>query len=132
MTETDTGNQQSQAGDGHAGHVTMEELAERQQATDAKVDGIGAKLDQLLGNGHAAAQDHVERKLDDPGHLDEIKKAIRDVNAEQAAAQAQAAQAAGQGKPSEKPPEPETAPREAMQAWKAKLQHRMFDGGKRP
>jgi hypothetical protein len=126
------GNEQSPAGDTETQRITTIDDLKTEQARQAGV------LDELLSlvkggerEAHGAAQQHVEHRLDDPGHLDEIKKAIRDVNAEQAAAQAQAAHDAEHGRLRQQQAEPEKPPREAMQTWKAKLQHRMFDGGER-
>jgi hypothetical protein len=131
VADQPAGNEQSPAGDAETARITTIDDLKTEQARQASV------LDELLTlvkggerEAHGAAQQHVEHRLDDPGHLDEIKRAIRDVNAEQAAAQAQAAHDAEHGRLRQQA-EPEKPPREAMQTWKARMQYRMFDGGKR-
>ena len=93
------------------------------------------KVDQLLGGGrraetqaHDAAQARVEHKLADPGHMDEIKKAIRDVRAEDVAAEAQQAHDAEHARLRQgtQPREPEQQPREAMPRGKGRLQKILF------
>lgn len=115
-----------------AGNTTTREITE--DITDLKAEQTrqAGMLDELLTivKGGGGKQDPApEQGQPDPaGHLDEIRQAIRDVNAEQAkeAQAARAARDAGQGKAPAKPPEPEQQPREAMQSWKSRLQKSMF------
>ena len=125
-----------QNSDGEADRITtIEDLAARQQQTDSKVDGLISRIDQVLAGGqhaegqaHAAAQDRVEHKLSDPGHLDEIKAAIRDVRAEEADAAARSAHDAEHERLRQGAQAAEQAPREAMVRGKQRLQRILFGG----
>jgi hypothetical protein len=121
-------------GDGEAARITtIEDLAARQQATDSKVDTLIGRIDQVLAGAapaeqqaHQAAQDRVQHKLGDPGHLDEIRQAIRDVAAEQQAAQAQAGHDAEHERLRSQAAVAEKQPREAMIRGKQRLQRFLF------
>lgn len=115
--------------------TTIEDLAARQDRTDSKVDSLIGRIDQVLGAGktaegqaHDAAQGHLERKLADPGHLDEIKAAIRDVRAEEADAAARTAHDAEHERLRQGADAAEQAPREAVVKGKQRLQRWMFGG----
>jgi uncharacterized protein YukE len=136
---TENPNPPSPAGDqadGEADRITtIEDLAARQDRTDSKVDGLTSRIDQVLAGGkhaegqaHAAAQDRVEHKLSDPGHLDEIKAAIRDVNAEAADAEARSAHDAEHERLRQGTQAAEQAPREAVVRGKQRLQRWIFGG----
>jgi hypothetical protein len=124
-------------GDEHQDHdteasriTTIDELKQEQD----RQGGILDRLVQLVeGRGpaapvHDAAQQRVERKLGDPGHITEIKQALRDVQAEDAAASASAAHDAEHARLKQGPAaEAEQAPREAARpAWKQRMQTMLF------
>ena len=132
------GNPDDKAGDtpkpdGEAGRITtIEDIAARQQATDSKVDGLIGKIDQLLGGKPDAAPkaDAAPAAVHPGMDLDAIKRAIRDVGAEEAQAKAQADHDAEHERLKAAQDAAEHAPREAMQTWKGKLQRAMFGGEK--
>lgn len=137
--QTSTGQQQQdgQAPDGEASRITtIEDIAARQHATDSKVDTLMSKVDQLLGGGHRDEPAGPGQATGQPAgqpadHLDEIKRAIRDVRAEDAAADQQAAHDAEHARlrDGQKPP-PEQKPRDAMPRGKERLQRLMFGADK--
>ena len=108
---------------------TIAELAQRQERTEGKLD----KILGILGDkgehtqAHADAQDHVQDRLDRPGRIqDEMRQAVRDVRAEEAAEEARR-QHDAEHQQLRKPP-PETAPREVAVKGKARLQRALFGG----
>lgn len=122
----------AQKPDGEAGRIeTIEGIAARQQQTDAKVDSLVGKIDQLLGGGKpdAAPKADAAPAAVHPGmDLDAIKRAIRDVGAEEADAKAKADHDAEHERLKAAQDAAEHAPREAMQTWKGRLQRAMFGG----
>lgn len=99
-------------------------------------DRQGGLIDELLtlvkggqreeGKAHDAAQAHVENKLADPGHLGEIRQAIRDVNAETAAAEQASAHEREHERLRHGQEPAEQQPRDAMVKGKARLQKMLF------
>jgi hypothetical protein len=117
--------------DAEAGRITtIEDLSARQQQTDSKLDGIAAKLDRLLGGGQDDTPATTAAEPSGLG-LDDIKKAIRDVGAEQQQQQADAAHAAEHDQLRQaRQKEPEHQPRDAMIRGKERLQRVLFGGDK--
>ncbi len=134
MADGKDGNPQQTAGDPETGRITtIEQIAERQQATDAKVDGLIGKIDQLIGGGKApeppAAPGVSGHGGQDPGAgMDAIRQAIRDVHAEDDQARKQADHDAEHDRLKAARDAAEHQPREAMKPWKDKLQRVMFGG----
>ena len=125
----DAGQQQPPADQGGNEKDRIAELEQRQEKTDAKLD----KILGILGDkgehteAHAQAQDHVEDRLDRPGRIqDEMRQAVRDVRAEEAAEAARRQHDADHQKLRQPPPE--TAPREVAVKGKARLQKVLFGG----
>ena len=117
--------------DGEAGRITtIEDIAARQQATDSKVDSLIGRIDQVLGGGKPdAPKPDAAATGAHPGmDLDAIKRAIRDVGAEEAQAKAQADHDAEHERLKAAQDAAEHQPREAMQTWKGRLQRAMFGG----
>lgn len=110
--------------------TTIAELSERQERTEGKLDRIlgilGDKGEHTQA--HAGAQQHVEERLDRPGRIqDEMRQAIRDVRAEEQAAEARRQHDAEH---QQMRPPPETQPREVAVRGKAKLQRVLFGAEK--
>jgi hypothetical protein len=59
---------------------------------ETRIDGMDAKLDQLLAAGHAKAEDHVEQRLDRPATVEEQVRAELARAREQDATERQAEQ----------------------------------------
>ena len=108
--------------------TTIEDLSARQDRTESKLDRILGLLGSSTGNdAPASGADPAPRPV-----LDDIKKAIRDVGAEQQQAQADAAHAADHDRlrSAQQQKEPENTPRDAMIHGKERLQKMLFGGPK--
>lgn len=122
----------AQKPDGEAGRITtIEDIAQRQQATDSKVDGLVSKIDQMLGGGGPSEGKADTNPQQGQGlGMDQIRQAIRDVGAEEADAKAKADHDAEHERLKAAKDAAEHQPREAMQTWKGRLQRAMFGGEK--
>jgi hypothetical protein len=97
-------------------------LGERVDRLEAGQERQDSKLDQILGMLSGAKDKPAETVTEAeaaPGDMaEQMRQAVRDVRAEEAAA----------AKPEPKTPEPETTPREVMIRGKARLQKTLFGG----
>jgi hypothetical protein len=92
----------------------------------ALVKGEGGQAEGLKADAHTAAQGRVDARLDRPSVVqDQMRQAVRDVQAEAARQQAEADHRAEHDR-LKQPPPAETAPREVVVRGKARLQRVMF------
>ncbi len=115
--------------DGEAGRVKS--LDDRFGAIEARQEKQEGLLEQILGKlgGGGGEAEPVTRgdepAAPSPGEMaEQMRQAVRDVRAEEAAEQARAAHDADHAKM--RTPEPEQTPREVMIRGKARLQRLMF------
>lgn len=108
-----------------AGTPSLEELARRQQATDQKIDKTDGKLDEVLGllrGGKTPPAGGPGPAPAAPADMaEQMRQAVRDVAAEQAAS-----------KPPPAAPAPEVPPREVLVRGKARLQRVLFGEEPKP
>lgn len=127
-----TGQQQGTGGQTGA----IDQLRAEQERQAGVLDRIIGILEgdtrQAVGQAHDADRQVVDRRLDRGSRIaDDVRQAVRDVQAEQAAAQAEQLHQADHARLREQQQKPaETAPREVIVSGKARLQRIMFGADK--
>jgi hypothetical protein len=134
QTQTPPAGPSSAAPDPEAARITtIDELATEQNRQAGVLDellaivkGEGAQAQGVQADAHTAARGRVDARLDRPSMVqDQMRQAVRDVQAEAARQQAEAAHNAEHDR-LKQPPPAETAPREVVVRGKARLQRFMF------
>lgn len=130
-----TGTNAGASADGQGGQTgAIDQLRAEQERQAGVLDRIIGMLEGDTRRGvdqaHDADRQVVDRRLDRGSRIaDDVRQAVRDVQAEQAAAQAEQLHQADHARLREQQQKPaETAPREVIVSGKARLQRIMFGG----